>query len=282
MAGPIARTMILRLFQQGAPRDPEEPISFATILEALSSQYSKGTISARLSELVDEGILERSGRGDYRLVYTQASIPPRLVDLVDLLADQLPERTLHGTVVWDATPVLADTEDGVMASIQVLETERFTGGSTARMLLDHWTGEEVPHVEEFPDRDALLDEVIAGGPTNAPVGKPRVLVGPAEGLYAGTMLRPEGIRLASPERILADLLWLDDATAGDIARTRLTAPSADIDPAHLFAAADERNILPDLFAVLSSLRDRLPTELGRAYNERLHGAARAATDGTRV
>ncbi len=282
MAGPTARTLILRLFQQGAPRDPDEPISFSTILEALSSQYSKGTISARLSELVDEGILERRGRGAYRLTYSKEPVPERLAPLVELLMSELPPRTLQGTVVWDATPVLADSEDGVMAPVQVLETERFTGGQMARTVLDRWPGDTIPHVEEFQDRDELLDAALGAAPVNAPTNKPRILVGPVEGLYAATRLRPKGIRMASPERILADLLWRDDPTAGEIAAVRLTSPSASLDPAQLFAAAEERKILPDLFAVLTSLRERLPSALEHAYTERLHGAARTATEGPRT
>ncbi len=271
--------MILRLFQEAGPRGPEDPISFGTILDALSSRYTKGTISARLSELVDEGILERSGRGSYRLVYTREPIPDALGELVDLLTHELPERTLQGTVAWDATPVLADSENGVMAPVQVLETERATGGATARMLLDRWPGGDIPHVKEFADRASLLEAALGGAPVNAPAGRRRILIGPAEGLYAATRLREEGIRLASPARILADLLCLEDPTAGEIAQVRITSPNANLDPTGLFAAAEERGILPDLFAVLASLRERLPEGLRTAYTGRLHGAARTAAGG---
>lgn len=281
MSAKTARSMILRLFRQGSPREPDEPISFATILDALPPRYGKGTVSARLSELVDEGILERIGRGDYRLAYTDEPIPEGLRELIDLLTEELPERTLHGTIVWDATPVLADSEDGVMAPTRVLETERFTAGSSARMLIDRWPSEPVPHIEEFSDRDMLIDATLGGQPTNAPASKPRILIGPAQGLYAATRLLPEGIRLASPERILIDLLSLEDPSAGDIARIRLTSPTASLDPMRLFATAEERNILPDLFAVLNAQSERLPDDLNQAYNDRLHGAARAATEATR-
>lgn len=282
MSASTARAMVLQLFREAGPRQPEDPISFSTVMDALSSQYSKGTISARLSELVDEGILERSGRGTYRLVYTREPIPDALADLIELLTDQLPERTLQGTVVWDATPVLADSEDGVVAPVQVLETERATGGSTARMLLDRWPTGDIPHVEEFADRTTLLEAALGGAPVNAPAGRRRILIGPAEGLYAATQLRQEGIRMASRERILTDLLWLEDPTAGEIAQLRLTSPSVDLDPGGLFAAAGERGLLPDLFAVLVSLRERLPGALQVAYDDRLSGAARAAAEAGRV
>ncbi len=278
MALSTARTQILHLLQHGAPRDPEEAMTFNTILEALSPEYTKGTVSARLSELVDEGILERAGRGAYRLAYTTEALPDALEDLVNLLGERLPERTRHGTVLWDATPVLADREDGVMNPVQVLETEHFTGGSTARMLLDYWPTDPIPHVEEFGDRITLLEAVFGTAPTNAPPNARRVLVGPASGLYAATMLHPEGIRIATPERILADALGQADPNAGEIARVRLTSPHVQLDPDRLFAAASERGLLPDVFAVLSRLSDRLPSKLRTAYTQRLHGAARAAME----
>lgn len=273
--------MILRLFQQSGPRNPQDTISFATILEALSPQYSKGTVSARLSELVDEGLLLRDARGKYRLAYSEEEIPDTLTDLVALLTNQLSEGKLHATILWDATAVLADSEDGIMAPIHVLETESFTGGSTARMLLDHWPGEDTPYVEEFGDRDTLLETALGTAPVNAAPDQQKVLIGPAEGKYASTQLHPQGIRLATPERILGDLLGQDDPTLGDIARVRLTSPHATIDPDRLFAAAEERDLLPDLFALLGQLRDRVPAPLGDAYNRRLHGATRSAMEDAR-
>lgn len=277
-----ARATILRLFQQGAPRDPGDPISFATILEALSPEYSKGTVSARLSELVDEGILLRDARGTYRLAYTEEPIPDALAGLADLLADRFPQGKRQGAVLWDATAVLADSEDGVMAPVHVLETESFTGGSTARMLLDNWPGDETPYVEEFSDRITLLEAALGSAPVNASPSQRRFLIGPAEGNYASTQLHPQGIRLATPERILADLLGQDDPALGDIARVRLTSPHASIDPDRLFAAAGERDLLPDLFALLGQLQGRLPEALEEAYSRRLHGATRSAMEDPRA
>lgn len=278
MAPSTARSRILQLFRQGRPRDPEDPLSFDSILEALAPQYTKGTISARLSELVDEGVLERTGRGKYQLVYAQEAVPGDLADLVGLLVEELPERTRNGTVVWDATPVLADSEDGIMAPVHVVETERFTGGSTARMLVDHWPEDPVPHIQEFGDRPTLVEAAFGDPPVNAPPDKRKILVGPAEGLYASTALHPDGVRLATPERVLADVLRLRDPALGEVIRTRLTSTSSPVEPDRLFATADERGLLPDLFAVLSRLRDRLPEDLASGYNERLHGAARSATE----
>lgn len=278
MGASTARTEILRLFRHAGPRDPDEPISFATIRDALAPEYTKGTVSARLSELVDEGILEKSSRGQYRLAYTEEEIPDALREIVDLLTERLASDALQGTIVWDATPVLADSEDGVMAPVRVVETERFTGGSTARTILDYWPGEETPHVEEFADRITLLETVFGTEPAMASADEPQVLVGPAESKYAATTLNPEGIRLATPERVLADLLNQSDPSAGEIARVRLTASQANLDPERLFSAAEERDLLADLFAVLSRHETRIPDQLREAYRQRLRPASRAATE----
>ncbi|MGQ0534960.1 MAG: hypothetical protein ACT4PT_02690 [Methanobacteriota archaeon] len=279
MPGVNARERILRLFHEMGPRKPEDALSFRSIRVALSPDYTKGTVSARLSELVQEGILEKDERGKYRLAYADGAMPRPLRDLSALLAEQLPRRALHQTVLWDATPFLAAREDGTLAAVHVLETARFTGGSTARMLTDHWASKPVPHIQEFADRDTVLDAVVGELQVPAPRGARQVLVGPAEGRYAGTVLDRTGLRLATPERIVVDFLELSEPSMVDAVRLRLTSQATNIDPDRLFAAAKERDLLPSLFAVLNQLRGALPRELEESYARKLSGSARAIVEG---
>lgn len=275
MSDATARDTILRLFHEGGPRKPEGALSFRTILEALSSEYAKGTVSARLSELVQEGILEKGERGTYRLVYADEKLPQSLQDLSALFAKQLTQGALHLTVLWDATPFLAAREDGTLAPVHVVETTRFTGGGTARMLMDHWESKPVPHIQEFADRDTLIEAVVGELQLPAPKGARQILVGPAEGRYAATVLHRTGMRLATSERVLVDFLGLREPSAVEVVRLRLTSASADLDPDRLFAAAQERDLLPSLFAVLNQLRGVLPKRLEKGYVQRLSGGARA-------
>lgn len=275
MAAGTAREMILRLFQETSPREAHEAISFSSILEALSPEYRKGTVSARLSELVDEGLLERKGRGQYRLVYSADPIPESLRPLTALLTELIPERTLHSTILWDVTPYLAKAEDGVVRAVHVLETAPGTpAGGTARMLLDHWPQGPKPAIREYADRYTMLETIFGGLIAHAPRGSGQVLVAPADRLYAATELHPEGIRIATQERVLADMLWLDDPASGEIIQLYLTSQNAKTDPKRLIAASDERDLLPDLFAVLGRFRERLPEQLRTEYAQALHGTAR--------
>jgi hypothetical protein len=278
MSGSTARDTILRLFYEEDPRKPKDALSFRTILDALSPEYTKGTVSARLSELVQQGILQNDQRGMYRIVYADGKIPRPLLDIWTLLARQVPQRALHQTVLWDATPFLAAREDGALAPIHVVETARFTGGATARMLMDHWEAKPLPHIQEFIDRDTLIEAVVGNLHVPAPTGARQVLVGPAKGRYAATVLDRTGIRLATTERVLVDFLDLKEPSVADVVRLRFTSASADLDPDRLFAAAQERDLLPSLFAVLNQLRGALPKRLEEGYARRLSGAARALVE----
>lgn len=275
MPAATARDTVLRLFHEASPRKPKDALTFRTILDALSPQYTKGTVSGRLSELVQAGILEKDDRGKYRLAYAEDKISESLKDLSTLLAKQLPQRALHQTVLWDATPFLAAREDGVLVPIHVVETARFTGGGTARTLADHWESEPSPHIQEFADRDTLLEAIVGELQIPAPRGARQVLVGPVEGHYAGTVLHRTGIRLATPERVLVDFLGLGEPYVADVVRLRLTSANADVRPDRLFVAAQERGLLPSLFAVLNQFRGALPARLAEGYARRLSGAARA-------
>jgi len=263
---------VLRIFHEAGPRDPGDAITFDTILTALRPHYSKGTVSARLSELAKAGILRSDERGKYRLAYADLPVPAPLQTLVGILKGQLPPRTLHGTVVWDATPHLATLEDGVMADIHVVETSRFTAGGTARMLLDAWPGEDAPHVQEFGDRGLLIEAVMGRAELNLRAGQPRVLVGPSEGHYTGTVLLREGVRMTSAERFLADLLGTQDPSASDSAWLALVQDT--IEPARLFAVATERGLTPQLYVILAGLLHEVPSTLREAFLERVQEPAR--------
>ncbi len=270
MATPSSREQLLRRFN-AEPRDTL--ISFRTFLDALSDQFSKGTISARLSELVQEGILAKDSRGNYALAYERENVPPNLRELAALLRRLLPPPALQSTVLWDATSFLQDREDGVLAPVLVVETTRRATGTTARLLIDQWPATNRPHIEEFADRDTLLDAVFGSMELQAPRSAELVLVGPSEEKFAATLLQPDGCRIASPERILADILDRNDPGLAAVARLRLTSPRANLIPARLLAAAQDRDLLPSVFAILTQLRTRLSPDLRAGFEKRLKGAA---------
>lgn len=272
MKDPRARDQLLRQFNV---ERAGTPISFRTFLDTFSPQFSKGTISARLSELVQEGVLAKDSRGKYALALDRERVSPNLRDLTAVLTRMLPPEALQSTILWDATPFLRDREDGVLAPVLVVETTRRATGSTARMLIDRWPSKTIPHIEEFADRDTLLEAVFGSLELQAPRSAHLVLVGPSEGKFAATLLRPEGFRVASPERILADLLDQRDPGLAAVARLRLTSPRVSLSASRLLAAAKERDLLPSVFAILTQLRSGLSPELRAGFLQRLKGAAKA-------
>jgi hypothetical protein len=271
MATPSSREQLLRRFN-GEPQDTS--ISFRTFLAAFSPQFSKGTISARLSELVQEGILERDSRGNYALAFERENVSPNLRELATVLGRLLPVPALQSTVLWDATPWLRDREDGVLAPVLVVETTRRATGSTARLLIDQWPTTRIPHIEEFADRDTLLEAVFGAMELQAPRSAQLVLIGPSEEKIAATLLQPDGCRIASAERILADMLDQSDPGMAAVARLRLTSPSVGLSFSRLLAAAQERDLLPSVFAILTQLRTGLSPELRAGFEGRLKGAAK--------
>ncbi len=275
MAGPTTREQIMRRFNQVAGPNA---LSFSSLLEALSPPYSKGTISARLSELVQEGVLERDSRGTYSLAYEAAALSPALREVASNLEARLPRLALPSIVLWDATPFLNDREDGVLAPVLVVETAGLALGSVARMLRDHWRARQVPHIEAFADRDTLLEAVFGEMELQAPRGARLVLVGPSEEQFASTALQKGGLRIAMPERVIADLLEQDDPSLAAIVRLRLTSERPELDAGRLFAACQERGIPPSLFVVAGALSEELPPGLRNGLNRRVTGAARVIAE----
>jgi hypothetical protein len=266
---------LLRRFNQELRGNP---ISFRTFLETFSPPFSKGTISARLTELVQEGILEKNSRGKYALAYGSENVSTNLRKLAALLKRLLPTPALQATILWDATPFLRDREDGVLAPVLVVETTRRATGSMARLLIDRWPTTKIPHIEEFADRDTLLEAVFGMMELQAPRSAHLVLVGPSEEEFAATLLQPQGCRIASPERILADLLLQSDPGMAAVARLRLTSPRATLNPSRLLAAAQERDMLPSVFAILTQLRTSLSPAMRAGFEQRLKGAAKTIVE----
>lgn len=276
MSDPGAREQILLRFNQ----EPSPlPISFRSLLEAFSPPFSKGTVSARLSELVQEGVLQKDARGKYALAYQPSALSPGVRELASTLGKLIPRSAMQSIVLWEATPFLRDREDGVLAPVLVVETSGLALGSTARMLRDHWPSSRPPHIEEFADRDTLLHAVFGELELQAAPQARLVLVGPSAELFASTALQPAGFRVASAERIVADLLGQDGPALAAVARLRLTSKRPALDPTRLFAAADERGLLPSLAATLAGLSEELPPSLREALLRRLTGAARTIVEG---
>lgn len=271
MTSPSAREQLLRRFNA----EPSgTPISFRTFLDTFSSQFSKGTISARLSELVQEGILAKDSRGKYALAYEKEKLSRNLRELAEVLTSLLAPPALQSVVIWDATPFLQDREDGALGPVLVVETTQRATGPMARSLVDRWPTTAAPYIQEFSDRDTLLDAVFGSMELQAPRAAQLVLVGPSEEKFAATLLQPNGLRVASPERILADILERNDPNLAAVAQLRLTAPRSNLSPARLMAAAQERDVLPSIFAILTRLRNRLSQDLRDSFEQRLSGAAK--------
>lgn len=279
MVASSARQDILRLLSEAGPRAPGDPVSFATLRSALS-RHPKGTLSARLSELVAEGLLTKDRRARYRLARSDEKPPETLRALAALLKERQSDRALMQTVIWEATPFLRTFEDGQGAPVLVVETPRFTGGATADLIREHGKAPLAQFVQEFSDRQTLLEAVMGNLRLPASKGATRILVGPCEGKLAATTLTRGGFRIARAERILADFLAFGDPNAAEPIRMRLTSPSANLNPDSLFAAARERDILPSLFVVANELRASLPPRLRESFAEKLRLPARSLVEDT--
>lgn len=258
---PAAKDRIIRLFQDDARS--VEPLSFQEVLDRLP--YGKGTVSARLSELVTEGTLRKAGRGEYLLNRTDRELPDPLKTLVGQLVELFPEDTLWGTVVWDATPMVAKTEDGAPGQVLLVELPRGHGSSgIASALRDHWSPPPGPPVRSFSTRATLLDAMAGRIDLDLAPGTDRVLVGPAEGRLAATALHTVGVRVAERERVLADLLdpgLLGGQVFSEAVRLELTSTRHPVRGELLIAAAKERGVLPSLFVLLGRLWPALPPAL---------------------
>ncbi len=269
-----SKDYILRLFVAGGPRAPTEPLSYEHIAAALAEVMPSKTASARLSELTREGILEKVGHGSYQLaVAKQDDTPPSLQRLANVLRAALPSRALHAVIIWDATPILASTEDGVTGQHFVVEVPRQTGGATGAEIERNWPSKEPSNVREWAYRDDAMAE-LAGVPRRRPIvsvanasqANVNVHVAPAEGHYAATILTPAGHRIATRERIATDFMQLPGNLARDAFERLICHTKTPLQFGQLLAAARDRHDHARLLGWLGVLRGRLPRELASDFD----------------
>ncbi len=269
MAGPQLRDTILEVFQA----DPRRDLSAREILDAVVAQdptASEPSVRAKISELQREGILSKLERSQYCLLQIEH---PTETPLEAIAAHQLRQiltpKAMMRAVIWEATPYLAQAEDGAPGVRLVIEhpaVDQLKGRIESAW--HEWTGpfdwgtrdhEGAPQLLAWDTSHKgplgeLLWEPDTASPTKIHLG---IILVRAERL-GGTGWTPQGYRAPTHERILTEFLTdtVDATAATDILRAGLMHPTFDVRRAQ--RAAHALGVSHHLHALLAAAHHQLP------------------------
>lgn len=240
-------------------------------LEEMGAPAKTGPLRGRLTELRHSGVVEKAGLGAYRLVRTDPPSSYAVEEVAGFLSGQLSPTELARTVIWDATPYLMLSEDGVSGRQVVVETpvgktlvpiinqEFETRKLHGAWLAPRWrnrAGPLGPILLEPQDRDAWHD--FTG-----------ILV-VAEERIGGTGLTRQGFRAPFPERILMEFMAMDaDVDVGRAIVEHILRTGIDIKRG--WACAHAINVLPDYAALMASIYHRLSPSQRQQVRDLLPG-----------
>lgn len=279
---PGVRDQTVRDQLLGILTESPEPLTVGDILAKLQaagvSAKAENPVRGRLTQLVEEGVVEKPGRGTYGLARVQ-HVPTRLeATLYEMTKLTFKERALRTAVLWDATPFLELTEDGAPGHRLVFEH------ADAEQLKDvvesKWPeAQGRPHVwivrEKGPLGDAFL-EPDHPSPGQIPLG---IVLVPHERV-GGTGLTPQGYRTPFPERVIAEFLGLGAPRdiAKDVVSRLIFRPEFNVERA--WKAAHAFHVRGHLYALLAAAYRRLGPEARAAFRDRMPGVVQAALEGS--
>lgn len=292
MAGPALRNLVLESFED----DLRKVLRPAEILAAVKAQVpeaDEASIRAKLSDWVQEGVLQKGNHdptravadgmnqrvresivsrlafGEYALREVAVKENPLEQAVANILAGVLKPKALRRAVIWDATPFLSLAEDGAPGVRLVIE--HAAGPSIKDAIESNWA----TLISKFPKGEKRPLQTLAWivhrrGPLGDHLWEPErpgpsvidlgvVIV--ADERLGGTGLTQHGYRAPSHERILTEFMAeeLDAAAAHDILRAGLLHKTFSIKRAE--EAARTLGTMYRLWTLLTAAQPQLPEPL---------------------
>jgi hypothetical protein len=275
MVGPALRDLILEVFEE----QPKRVFSAQDVLGAVAHQHpglQEASVRVKLSELAREGALTKLERAQYQLFTIDQ--PPRPLEAIAArqLLRVLKPKALRRAVIWDATPFLAQAEDGAPGVRLVIEHP------AAETIKNHIESDWAPWVAPFDwgtrDRETAPQLLTWISREHGPLGEQLwepdeaspskihlgIILVAAERIGA-TGLTPQGYRAPTRERILSEFLTytVDGAAAADILRAGILDPGFDLKRAE--QAALTLGCHHYLHALLAAIHRDLPAKTRAAH-----------------
>ncbi len=236
----------------------EEGLSVQELHDQLEKQgtpAATGPLRGRLSELLQIGVVDQIGKARYTLTRSHEALGEPIEGLVEFLHSYLRPEEMARTVVWDATPYLALSEDGVQGRHVVVETR------LATQLLEVLNSEYESRkghgawlVPRQHNRAGPLGGALTSEPRGHDPGMDIALV--AEERIGGTAVNRRGFRTPFSERIMLEFLSMDaEIDVGRAIVEHQIRQGFDIRRAWQCAVA--LDILPEFTAFVTAVYPRL-------------------------
>jgi hypothetical protein len=262
-------SVILTVFED---REAGAAISVKEVVEAVKNRLDArdrlpgdNEIRGRLAQLRKEGVLERPERGQYRLVRAEPNETEALIELVNLISNRVRPNELRRTVIWDATPFLSVSEDGIRGTRLVVEHDQ--AGALEDEVGVEWSGDRVA-ASWITKRSGPLGP-RQWGPKESPSYRMDVGIVFAEReKLGGTGLTENGYRTPFDERVVTEFLGEDGPPeAAPIVRNLLNQSDLDFD--RLWAASETMGVTLDTGALLAGMGEELSPDLRSQLVEKL-------------
>lgn len=254
------RDHILEVLEEALDGVPSDEL-----VAAVQEKYQGGArtplareVTGRLTDLRDEGVIERPDRGMYRLARAETPSSGLQDQVAAVLRSKWRAKPLRRLVLWDATPYLELTEDGAPGSRIVIE--HANAAALQEVLAGAWPGNERPVFWATKTKGPLGELLWAPDDTVGRIDMGVLLVDRER--IGGTGMTTNGYRAPFRERILLEFLEMESDRGAPVIEALLRS-DADMD--RLWASANALGVLSDLNALLAGCLDRLPEGTAKAY-----------------